>query len=519
MAEETNEAQDQTADIDTEASEQEQTLPDNEVNVEDAGTLKKTVTVTIPAERIQAKRDEMFGELSSTAQVPGFRIGRAPRRLLEKRFGKEVASDVRNSLIGESIGDAIEKSELKTLGEPDLDLDAIELPEAGAMEFSFSVEVAPEFDLPELKGVAVEKTSAEVTDERLDQEIEMWAQSQSRYEDTDGEAADGDVVVAGATIRIEGEQEAHERPGLTLRVAPGQIEGLPLVDLAKALAGKKAEDSAELKITVPDAHPNEAWQGKEATVEIRISQVRRRVMPTIDDEFATGAGFDNLKELREFIRSRISAQAESEVRRNMRQQVEQYLLDKTEFDLPEGVATRHAASVIQRRTVELLQRGVPRERIEENITELQAAAGEQARRDLKLQFILDKIADEREIEVTADEVNARVAQMASMYNRRPERVRQELAADGSLAQLDVVIREEKTMDALLQDAKVTEVTGEKAEKAEKKTPEKAEKMAKKTTKKAAKKTAKKTEKKAASKPKAKTEKKAAKKAGKKTESD
>ena len=135
----------------------EDNLPKNTVEVEDAGTLKKKITVTVYRDKIDAKRDEMFGELGTSAQVPGFRIGRAPKRLLEKRFGKEVSQDVRNSLIGESVGEAIKETELKTLGEPDIKLDEIELPDTGDLSFSFEVEVAPEFDLPKLKGIPVNK--------------------------------------------------------------------------------------------------------------------------------------------------------------------------------------------------------------------------------------------------------------------------------------------------------------------------------------------------------------------------
>ncbi len=490
-------------------------LPENKVDVAEAGMLKKKVTITISRERIDAKRDEMFGELSSSAQVPGFRIGRAPRRLLEKRFGKEVGEDVRNSLIGESIGDAIEKSDLKTIGEPDLDLDKIEMPETGELEFSFEVEVAPEFDLPELKGIEVEKAVVEVTDAQIDDQLTQWAEQQAKYEDTDKAAAEGDVVVAGATIKVEG-QDATERPGLTLRVAPGQVEGLPLVDLGKELAGKKAEQTAKLKLTVPDSHPNEDWQGKEATVEIHISQVRQRILPEINDAFAEGLGFDALKELRVFLRDRFDSQMEVEVRRRLRQQIEQHLLDGTDFELPEGLVQRHTAQLIQRRTIDLLQRGVPRERIEENVTELKAAASEQADRDLKLQFIVGKVAEDREITVSPAEVNSRIAQMASGYGRRPERLRQELAADGSLGQLESVLLEEKTIDSLLQDAKLTEAKpGEKEKKAKKTAKKAAEKTEKKTEKKAAKKSAEKTEKKTEKKAEKTTEKKAAKKTVKK----
>lgn len=500
MADKTKDLQPQTQDGDTETPEpQADNLPENQVNVEDAGTLKKKLTVTIHTERIDAKRDEMFGELSNTAQVPGFRIGRAPRRLLEKRFGKEVAQDVRNALIAESISDALEKSELKTIGEPDLDLEKIELPEEGNLEFNFEVEVKPEFDLPDLKGIQIEKTLTEITDERIDQEIDLWVHSQARFEDTQKPAEEGDMIVGAAKIRIAGIDEPFTKPGLTLRVSPGQIEGIPLVDLGEALAGKAPEQTAEINTTVPDAHPNAEWRGKEASIEIHISQVRHRILPEINDDLAKGAGFDSLDELRQYVRNRAQMRLDQEIQRNMREQVQKYLLDNVEFDLPAGLVQSHASRLFQRRTVELLQQGVSREQIDENLTKLQAAVQDQTLIDLKLQFILYEIAEQREIAVTADEVNARVAQMAGMYNRRPERLRQELAADGTLTQLETVIQEEKAIDSLLKDAKIVEAKPEKQEKPEKKPKKKAEKKTKKTTKKSVKKTVKKSAKKTAKK--------------------
>ncbi len=470
--------------VEAEAEEAEKGPP-NKVDVEDAGVLKKKVTVTILRERIDGKFDEMFGELSTTAQVPGFRIGRAPRRLIEKRFGREVSQDVRNALIGESIGDAIDKSKLKTLGQPDIDLDEIELPDSGDMAFSFEVEVAPEFDLPELKGVKIDKPAAEITDDRIDEYVEQLRLSRARLEDTDAAAAEGDTVVGGAKISGDG-IETVERHGLTLRVAPGQIEGLPLVDLGKALAGKKAGESAAIKITVPEAHPNEDWRGKEVTVDVTVSQVRKRILPDLNDEFASGMGFESLKEMRKYVSSQMESRLVVETQRNMHEQICRYLLDNTQFDLPEGVVNRHTASVLQRRYVDLLYRGMSREQIDERLTELQAAATEQAEQDLKLSFILGKIAEGENIEVTEDEVNSRIARMATANNRRPERLRQELAQDGSLEQVADSLREEKALDKLLEQAKITEAakTTDEKETKEKKT---AKKTQKKTVKKAAKK--------------------------------
>ena len=363
MPEETQDKQGQSDTAENAADKAAET-PQNTVTIADAGTLRKKVTVAIPRERIDEKFDEMFGQLSQTAQVPGFRLGRAPRRLLEKRFGKEVSEDVRNAMVGESIGEAIEKAELNTMGEPDINLDEITLPESGELSFEFEVDVAPEFELPELKGTKIQKRTVKVTDKLVDEHLEQWAQRYATFEATSGAAAEGDQVTADATISGEGISPLEHKE-LTLRVAPGQIEGLPLVDLAEALSGSKAGGTASLSLKVPEAHPNEDWQGKELTVDLAISQVRRRVLPKIDEAFARSAGFDSVDQLRREVSRNLEFRVLAETQRAMRDQLRRYLLDNTQFELPEATVKRYTIRFLQRRYVELLNMGIPKEQIEE----------------------------------------------------------------------------------------------------------------------------------------------------------
>lgn len=444
--------QDQTEQEETDQNNQ---LPENTVNVEDAGVLKKKVTVTVPRARIDAKFNEMFGELSTSAQVPGFRPGRAPRRLIEKRFGKEVSTDVKNAMLGESLGEALDKSDLKSLGEPEIDPEKIELPDSGDMTYSFEIEVMPEFDLPKLEGIKVAAPKAEMTDKQLDDYINVMREGRATYEDTDEPAGEHDMVLAGAKITGEGIEPA-ERPGLQLRVAPGQVDGLPLVDLGKELTGKKAEDTVKLTVKAPASHPTEEWREKDLTVEITLSQVRKRVLPELNEEFAKQMGFESVDEFKDFLGTRLEMRVKDQRRREMRNQVVEYLLKEVKFDLPEAAVARHTASVLRKRYVDLLYQGVPREKIDENLTELQTAATEQARNDMRVSFILSKIAQEKNIEVEDTEINARVAAMAAQYNRRPERLRQELEQDGSLEDLSGSILEEKALDMLLESADIQE---------------------------------------------------------------
>lgn len=448
-------AQDQETQQQGEEQEAADTLPEYGVQTEDVGVLKKKVTVTVPRDRIEAKRDEMFGELAKSALVPGFRIGHAPRRLIEKRFGKDVTQDVRNALVGESLSSVIEKAKLKTIGEPDLKLDEIELPDEGDMEYSFEVEVAPEFQMPETVGFPLKRPKVEITDERVDQVLNEFRQQYAEYQPSDKPAARNDLVTADAKISGEG-IEPLEVPDLNLRVAPGQVEGLPLVDLGDKLQGRKPGDRVQLTVKVPLAHPTESWREKELTVDLAIKSIQARKLPELSDDFAREMGAEGLDDLRANVRRNMQSRLDAEVQQALRDQTVQYLLNNTQLEVPAGAAERQTARLVQRRYVDLLYRGVPREQIDERLTELQAAASEEAVRELKVSFILGQIAQDENIQVGDEEINSRIAAMARQTNRRPERLKQEMQADGSLSSLASAIAEQKAVDILIDRANITD---------------------------------------------------------------
>lgn len=433
---------------------EEHKLPEDKITVEDAGTLKKKVTVQVDRRKIDAKFNEMFGELGRTAQVPGFRIGHAPRRLIEKRFGKEVADDVRNAILGEAIGKALEDAEFKPLGEPDIKLDEIELPDSGDLTFDFEMEVAPEFDLPDYKGIEITRPVIEITEERIEEALTAHRRRLGRLKPIDAAAQADDLVVADVTIAGDGID--HRESNLELRVAPAQVEGIILEDLPEILSGKKTGDSPSVKATIPAAHPNEEWREKEVTVTFDIQEVKRLELPELNEDFARREGFDSLDELRETMGDNLRARVSIEQRRAMRSQVRNFLMENTDFDLPEGLAQRHAERLLTRRYIDLMNRGVPRDRIDQNLQELRAAASEQAVTELKLSFILADLAEAEGIEVDDGEINARIAQIAAQYNRRPERLRQEMKNDGSLEHLATAIVEEKAIEKVLESANIVD---------------------------------------------------------------
>ena len=218
----------------------------------------------------------------------------------------------------------------------------------------------------------------------------------------------------------------------------------PLILAADELRRRTVGDVVTLQTQAAQTHPNEDWRGKKLTIELTIHEVDRRILPEIDEAFAVARGFDSLDEFREFVAERLKVRVQQEIQSSLRNQICQHLLEKTDLALPEGAVRRQTERVLRKQYLDLLQAGVTREKIDENLAHLQAAADQRAQSDLKLSFILGRIAEEEKIEVGDDEINARIAQIAQTYNRRPERLRQELAADGSLEQLGVAIRLQAT---------------------------------------------------------------------------
>ncbi|MHC5157989.1 MAG: trigger factor, partial [Planctomycetota bacterium] len=193
------------AEKDTQTTEETKEQSKNIITVSDAGPCKKKVEIEIPAEVIHEKLDEKYKELRRDAVLPGFRKGRAPIRLLEKRFGTDITNQVKLELMATASEEAIKENEINSLRDPDIDHEKIDLPDEGPLKFEFEVEVRPEFDLPELEGVAIEKPKIEVTDDRVDEEVAaqqkragIWVPKEK------GGAAIDDQVIADVVLVTEG---------------------------------------------------------------------------------------------------------------------------------------------------------------------------------------------------------------------------------------------------------------------------------------------------------------------------
>jgi len=210
------------------------------IRIEDAGPGTKKVSVEIPHERITSELEKQFKELRQQAAIPGFRPGHAPQKLIEKRFSSDVKEQVRRSLISESYGQAVEKNNLQVIGEPEFDNpDAIKLPEDGSLSYSFTVEVQPEFTLPDLSGLKIKKPKIEIKEENVDQAMQNLREQQGTLVPVEDRGLEkGDYLTADVHVKQDGNVIAHQHDA-QLVVRPGRVAGLEIDDLDTQLAGMK----------------------------------------------------------------------------------------------------------------------------------------------------------------------------------------------------------------------------------------------------------------------------------------
>ena len=455
-----------------------------EVEVQDVGPLRKKLDISIPRALIDEQMGEQFDELKREAAVPGFRRGRAPLRLVQKRFGHDVGDQVTVQMVSNGYLAAVKKLELNTLGDPlvwakvseectdesgmhktmvserlvslEESLDHLHVPKEGDFSFSCEVELRPEFELPDLDGIPVEKPVRTITNDDVAAEIKRMLAFRGHYAPVEDQPVEADDLVVGdVKVVVDGDTIKAEANAM-LAARDQRYQGLQLNGLGDALVGKKTGDRVQLEVTFPEDHDTPDLRGKSGTFELTIQDIKRLVIPELTTELLGELGYDDETDLREALKGGLEQRLQGDVKEVMRGQITSYLLENTDFELPESLSQRQADSIARRRMVEMLQSGVPQADVEKRVDELRVRAAEAAASDLKLFFVMDKIAGEREIEVSEDEINGAIASIAGMQGKRFDRVRDELLKNDGMNALYVRIRDAKILDSLLESANVTE---------------------------------------------------------------
>lgn len=427
-----------------------------QVNIEDIGPCKKKLIFDVPTESIKEKLEESYAKLQSSAQVPGFRVGHAPRKLIENRFGKDVTEEVKHGLIGSSYEDALKEHKIKPLGEPDIDEESIEFDVESGLKFTVICEVTPEFDLPEYKGLELEKPSTEVSEEELNETVHNLRRRNAIVEPTEEAAAEDDVPVVDCVITCEGE-EIHRVEDRQFSMGEDNWLGGIDRDFWKKLVGKKAGESASGEVTMPEAYQKEEYRGKSATVTVTIKDVKRPRLPELDEEFAKDLLFKSLDDMNREVTERLQANKEQQAQADLTRQVNEKLLAAVDFELPEEILKRQAERLVARQKMDLMYRGMPADEVEKVAEKLTQSSAEQSERDMRTFFVLRKIAELENVEVTDNDLEAHIAELAHARGQHPAALRETLVKEGQMDLLRSEMIEDAVVKMLIEQATVTDL--------------------------------------------------------------
>lgn len=430
---------------------------DLSVNVETVGPCRKHVRVTVPRSGIDSVRSRAVDELMDSAEVPGFRTGHVPQKLIEKRFKDEIGEQVKQKVLMYSLEQLAEEEELDPINEPNIDLDSIDIPDEGDFEYEFDVEVRPEFDLPEYKGITIERPVRDVSDDDVEAYQAEFLEQYGHQEPTDEAAQLGDYVVVSAKFASK-DKELRHFDELSIRVRPTiRFQDAELDGFDELIVGARAGDVRETTLTVSMEADNIEMRGEEVRATFEILDVKKLARPELDQEFFDRIGVTDEDDLKEQIRAILERQVTYEQRRRTRDQVMEQITASAEWDLPEELVRKQTENALRREILEMRQAGFTPREIQARENDLRQRSITMTRQNLKQHFILDKIADEENIEVTSADIDTEIAMMSMQAGENPRRVRARLVKSGMIDNLEAQIRERKAVDVILEHAKFEDV--------------------------------------------------------------
>ncbi len=440
------------------ASESLKTKLQLDVHIENVGPCKKHLKVAISRADIDRQFEDSLKEMVKEAVLPGFRPGRAPRQLVEKRFRKQVAGQVKSTLLMGALEQLDEDYKIDPIVQPKLDVEAIQLPDEGPMSFEIEVEVRPDFALPTYKELTVKRPTRVLTDQDVDAQfklfLERYAQIVPKLE---GSAEIGDFIIADIRFHQDG-KDLNKFDETQFRLQPEmQFQDGRIPKLGEALVGAKPGDTREAVAEIGSGSTDPSLRGKTVQVTFEVKDLKQNRLPEVNRAFLDSIGFDSEDELRGALRELLERRLETQKRNAVRREIMDKLIDEVPFDLPGDLVKRQEKTTIQRLVNELRQGGLSDDQIRARQAEIRANAHETTLRTLKEFFILSKIAEEESIKVEDEDFELEIETMAERSDESPRRVRARIEKEGLADAIATQILERKALDRIMESIKFEDV--------------------------------------------------------------
>ena len=436
------------------------------VKIDKPSTCQRHVVVTVPRSEMERYFRNAFNEIAPKADLPGFRAGKIPRKLLESRFKKTVSDQVKSSLVMDSLQQITDGGEFSAISEPDMDFGAVRLPDTGDFTFEFKIEVRPEFDTPKWEGLELEKSIYNVSDVDVDHQLARTLERITPGEAYDGEASIGDRLLLNAKFSSEGKQiSVLEEAIVTLRQKLSLADCI-VENFGELMVGSKEGDKLTTKVTVLETSMNEAFRNVAVDVEFEVLEIRRVNVEGLSSSILESVGFDDPAELRAFVRAELEKQADYHQKQLLRQQITTKLIAGANWELPPSLVRKQTERELQRRVLELRRNGFTDDQIRSVVNGMRRNAEAETQTALREHFVLEKIAEALSIEPADAEYDEEINMIAEQSDISPRQVRAKLERTGQMDALRNQILERTVINKITEAGKVTEITGESILKAD-----------------------------------------------------
>lgn len=430
------------------------------VTVDNLGPCKKLLRVEVDAAAVEAAFEETTKEFMKLARLPGFRPGKAPRHLVAKAYGPQLEDEVRRKLISENFRQAITEHKLHVVGQPDVE--EVQFARGQALQFTATVELAPDFELPEYKGLPVRREVRIVTEEDIARALRVLLEQRATYLDVARPVQNGDYAVLNYTATSEGKPLTEYAPtarGLTekkefwVHIAPDSF----LPRFADQLLGAQTGETRQVEVEFPVDFVPTSLAGRHAVYTVEIVQVKEKVLPELTDELAKAYGAENVEALRSGVRRDLENELQLKIKRSTRDQIVRALLQRVTCELPESVVAQETKNVVYDIVRENQQRGISRDVIDQQKDQIFTHASSSARDRVKTAFVLGRIADQEGLKATEEEIVQRITFLAQQYGMKPEQLVRQLRERNGIAEIQEQIISGKVLEFLEKHAQFEDV--------------------------------------------------------------
>jgi trigger factor len=428
-----------------------------DIRVEKLGPTRRKIHVTVPGKTVKKEIDGIYLELKKSAKVKGFRPGKTPREILERYYGDYIREQAVSRIINNTYPGALSEGNIQPVSGPALENEA--LAEGEPFTYSAVVDVRPEVAVKDYTGLAVKGRDLKIEENEIAERLHQLQDLHARLEliKEDRPVQEGDFVVVDFQATIDGKPfEGGKGENVSIEVGGGRF----LTDLEKGLVGLGPAEEKEIEVTFPEDHRERALGGKKAIFAVKIREIREKVLPPLDDEFAKDLGQESLEDLKEKIRGDLEAEKQVEINRSLENQILDQLIEKTPFDVPESMVQRRIDSLIRELKINLAYQGVEFERSNLDEGELRERYRDRAIKELKSDLILQRIGEIEKTEVTDHEVDKRYEEIGKRANQTPKQVEAYYRKNELVEGLKTQMMNEKTLQFLRSRAEITIQEGE-----------------------------------------------------------